>query len=66
MIKTCYYAIIDKWYDTYIGDDNKKHRKYYTNIIHYMEGGDPMKYIENINKLHRHQYSYIWSFCTIK
>jgi len=61
-----YYAIIDKWYDVYIGDDKKKHRKYHTIIVHRMKGGDPMKYIENIQKIPKHQYSYIWSFCPIE
>ena len=61
-----YYAIIDKWYDTYIGKDNKKHRKYHTKVIHYMEGGNPIEYIENMKKCVRHQYSYIWSFCPIR
>ena len=63
-----YYAIIDNYYDVYVGDDGKKHRKYYNNIIHTMMS-DPisvMNYIKNLPKITRHYYSYIWSFTPIK
>ena len=63
-----YYAVIDKYYDVYVRDDMKKHRKYHTNIIHCMEGKnrDVTTYIENLPKIPRHCYDYIWSVCPIK
>ena len=67
-----YVVITDRYYSTYIGKDNKIHRKYNTDYLKFIEG--PVdeahenidSYLDNLKKVPKHTYSYIWSYCPIK
>ena len=66
-----YVVITDTYYSTY-RKDNKIHRKYCTDYLKFIEGSvDKVhesidSYLNNLKRVPRHTYSYIWSYCPIK
>ena len=65
-----YAVITDTYYSTY-RKDNKIHRKYHTDYLKFIEWSvDKVhesidSYLNNLKKVPRHTYSYIWSYCPI-
>jgi len=67
-----YVAITETYYDIYVGNDGKKHRKYHTNFIKFMEGSvgemheKIYEYLYSLKRPPRYSYNYIWSYCPIR